>query len=60
MKEEKVICKWENGVTKEIEVNCKTAEIIAIAVVKTYCNENKIKYPKFEIVQKRSDKSGKN
>lgn len=45
----KVICKWENGTVKEIEVNCKSASIIAIAEVKNWCSENNFKYPDFTI-----------
>lgn len=46
----KLICTWENGVKKEIEVNCKSAMIIAKADIKEWCNKNHFKYPKFETI----------
>lgn len=35
----KVICTWKNGVTKEIEVNCKSASVVAIAEIKIWCEK---------------------
>ena len=46
----KLICKWSNGVKKEIEVNCESAVIIAKAEVKIWCRKNNFKYPDFEII----------
>ena len=46
----KLICKWSNGLKKEIDINCKSAMIIAKVEVKNWCDENHFKYPNFEIV----------
>lgn len=49
VKMKKLICKWNNGVRKEIEVNCKSAMIIAKTDIKLWCKENNFKIPEFEI-----------
>ncbi len=46
----KVIFKWSNGVTKEIEVNCNAAKIIAVAEMKMWCKENGFIFPKYEVI----------
>ena len=43
----KIIAKWSNGVTKEVEVNRKSEEIIVIAETKMWCDKNHFKYPEF-------------
>lgn len=47
-----LICEWENGVKKEIEINCKSAEIISKTDIKEWCNKNNFKIPEFKIKNK--------